>query len=360
MEGMRLQEPGRRKTCEDFERLLILCACDELEAAERAAVEEHTRQCAPCAASLAHELRLREAVAGAKRAAEKLDPSGALVSQCRSELEEALDDAGAGSHVPGRPSWRDAFRPANWLQWPRQWVMFHPALSGALLILLGVVVGVGLPRWYRAQMAPAVGGPAVTVSASPRLSDQDLQTMGVAGINWVSDGGSGSPKVELRLTAEKPLVVQGSLDDTDVKRVLTYVILNGQRFDSGVRLDSVDVLRARSADGDVREALCAAARTDRNPGVRLKALEAVRGFEQDDVVREALLDALLQDSNPGVRVEAINSLVGALRAGPEKGAVLQDQRVVRVLRDRMEKDPNNYIRMQSAAAIRQWGPRQVY
>ena len=179
--------------------------------------------------------------------------------------------------------------------------------------------------------------------------------MGIAGINWLPDG-SGSPSVELHLTAEKPLVVQGSLDDSDVKRVLTYVVQNGQRFDSGVRLDSVEVLRTRSGDRDVRRALCMAAHRDSNPGVRLKALEALRGLEQDEQVRQALLDALLNDANPGVRVEAIN----ALRALAEKGGPLDDQRLVNVLRDRMRKDPNNYIRMQSAAAIRQLGPRGVY
>ena len=179
--------------------------------------------------------------------------------------------------------------------------------------------------------------------------------MGIAGINWVPDSSSGSPSVEVHLRAEKPLVVQGSVDDTDVKRVLTFVVQNGQRFDPGVRLDSVEVLRARSGDRDVRQALCTAARKDRNPGVRLKALEALRGFEQEDNVRQALLDTLLSDDNPGVRVEAIN----ALRALAERGT-LDDQRVVSVLRDRMQRDPNNYVRMQSAAAMRQLGPHAVY
>ncbi len=184
--------------------------------------------------------------------------------------------------------------------------------------------------------------------------------MGIAAINWLPDGSAGSASVELHLTAEKPLVVQGSMDDTDVKRVLTYVVQNGQRFDPGVRLDSVDILRTRSSDGDVRRALCTAARKDHNPGVRLKALEALHGFEQDETVRQTMLDALLEDPNPGVRVEAINSLQATLRAMSETAVTLQDRRAVQVLRDRMRKDPNNYVRMQCAAAMRQLGPREVY
>lgn len=335
-------------TCEDFERLLVFYVWDALEVAERAAVEQHTRQCPACAALLARESKLHDSLAQIERPAEKLDPADLLLAQCRSQFGEVLDDA---AESRARRSWWHAWRPAGWLV-PS--FVRHPAWSAALLVLLGVALGTVVPHWYRSQTAQPSGTPVI-VSASPRLSDQDLQTMGIAGINWVPDSSSGSPSVEVHLRAEKPLVVQGSVDDTDVKRVLTFVVQNGQRFDPGVRLDSVEVLRARSGDRDVRQALCTAARKDRNPGVRLKALEALRGFEQEDNVRQALLDTLLSDDNPGVRVEAIN----ALRALAERGT-LDDQRVVSVLRDRMQRDPNNYVRMQSAAAMRQLGPHAVY
>ncbi len=340
----------KKKTCAELECLLVFYACDELDADERAAVEEHIRECPACATSLARELRLRQAIAGVEPSPEASD---LLLAQCRSELAQTIDDL---DPKRARPSWLDALRPSRWIL-PS--FLGHPALSAALLVLIGVVVGLGLPQWYRSETDQLPGKPAVTVSAA-RLSDQDLQTMGIVGINWVTDSVSGAPSVELHLTAEKPLVVQGGLDDTDVKRVLTYVVLNGQRFDPGVRLDSVDLLRARSADRDVRKALCEAARMDGNPGVRLRALEALRGFEQDDLVRQTLLETLADDPNPGVRVEAINSLQGALRAMAERGAVREDQRLVEVLRDRMQKDSCNYIRLQSAAAIRQLRPRELH
>lgn len=344
--------------CKEVERLVVFYACDELDAGERAAVEAHTQQCPACATLLARELRLLQAIAAVEQPAETVDPAGALLAQCRSELEEAIDEA---EQRRARPRWLRVFGLGGWLA---QSLAGHPAWSAALLILIGVAVGAPLLRmaaqWRAAQSAPLPAQHAVTVSAAPRLSDHDLQTLGISGINWVPNAATGSPSVELHLTAEKPLVVQGSPDDTDVKRVLTYVVQNGQWFDPGVRLDSLDVLRMRSSDREVRQALCAAVRRDRNPAVRLKALEALRGFEQEDTVRQALLDALLNDSNPGVRVEAINSLQGALQTLAKGGAAPDDQRIVSVLRDRMQRDPNNYIRMQSAAAIRQLGPRQVY
>ncbi len=161
------------------------------------------------------------------------------------------------------------------------------------------------------------------------------------------------PGVEFFYRGDEPRVVPGSLDDGDVRRALIFVMQDSQIFDSGLRLDSLEALRVRSGDAEVRGAFCRAARNDRNPGVRLKALEALRGFEQDAQVRKTLIEALLRDDNPGVRVEAINALRAAA-AGPP------DAELVKVLRDRMQNDSNSYIRLQSAAAVRQIGSHGQY
>jgi HEAT repeat protein len=92
---------------------------------------------------------------------------------------------------------------------------------------------------------------------------------------------------------------------------------------------------------------------DRNPGVRMKAIEALQGFEQDPEVRQALFNALQSDDNSGVRVEAINILLNALRSG--NTFVASDPRMLEVLRDRLRNDPNNYVRLQSQAALRELG-----
>jgi len=342
-------------SCQECGELLVFYACDELSAEERAAVEEHVGRCAACAASLAAELRLQQVVAGAAQPADRLDPAGSLLAQCRSELAEALDEIAPRRGPGGRLL---AIHPRNWM-FPS--LVRHPAWSSAMLIVLGVGVGAVASQWLASPGSPT-SGPVVRVSAAPKISEQDLQNMSVGEIKWVPAGsGPGAPSFELHLRSAKPVEIRGNLDDMDVKRVLTYVVTNGQRFDAGVRLDSVDVLRTRSGDHDVRLVLCAAVRKDPNPGVRLKALEALRGFEQDQDVRQALLDALMNDQCPGVRIEAINSLQNALLGlTDERGFGPDEQRLVNVLRDRMRKDPNNYIRMRSAAAIRQLGPREVY
>jgi len=113
------------------------------------------------------------------------------------------------------------------------------------------------------------------------------------------------------------------------------------------------VLRTRAADPGVRRSLCDAARADTNPGVRMKALESLQEFGQDPLVRQTILDALENDTNSGVRVSAINLLVTSLQTGSEPGSA--DSQTVSVLRDRLRNDPNNYVRLQSAAALRDLG-----
>jgi hypothetical protein len=162
-----------------------------------------------------------------------------------------------------------------------------------------------------------------------------------------------------------------------VRSVLTYVVRNGERFDSGVRLDCLDALRARAEDSQVRAALLAAARKDQNPAVRLKALEALREATADAEMRETLLQALQHDSNPGVRVEAVNLLVRSIESGPagltvapdmpvpemNRGGLVQTNAgasnndsmlyVIHALEELQRKDPSQYVRMRSAAALRE-------
>ena len=98
-------------------------------------------------------------------------------------------------------------------------------------------------------------------------------------------------------------------------------------------------------------------RTD-DAAVRLKALEALNGsdMQDSDMVLQTVLDALESDQNPGVRIEAVDTL----RDMAAKGQVASDDRALAVLRDRMAKDPDTYIRAQSAAAIRELGPHQKF
>src|SRR6266853_1442980 len=353
--------------CEDVAPLLVFYACDEVSDKERKQIEAHVAICAACAAQLAEENHLQEAMVAAMRPADELDASGILLSQCRSELAEALDDLSA-------PPIQEHWRPFGWLG---RWMALRPAWSGALLVLFGIVVGVQVLPWLRNGNNGNANGQAMNVMAKPRLTDDQLSKMVVGGINFPPSTGSGSPDVQLQLSAEEPLVLNGNVQDSDMRRVLTYVVENGERFDAGVRLDCLEALKAASRDQQVRQALITAARKDQNAAVRMKALESLRDAASDDDVRQALLDALEHDANPGVRVEAVNVLVGSLqhRESEETAPEVSDatpviktgrpeddqslERVVSVLQQLQHRDPSRYVRLRSAAALRQIGPREV-
>jgi HEAT repeat protein len=100
----------------------------------------------------------------------------------------------------------------------------------------------------------------------------------------------------------------------------------------------------------------------------MKALEALRDSSEDDSVRDTLLDALQHDANPGVRVEAVNLLVRSLEGADLSGSEVDASqippdpsvdRVIRALEGLQHRDPNPYVRLRSAAALRQIGPREA-
>lgn len=359
---------GNRLTrCGDIAPLLVFYACDEVEPQEREQIDVHLAGCVSCATQLREEVEMQSALVSAFQPADHLDPSGALLAQCRSELSELLDDLSA---PPLREQW-------NPFGWARRWMALRPAWSAAGLVLLGLAVGTQVALWIPGRDGGNgfAAGQAMNVKVAPQLTNEDLSRMVVAGVNFAPAADSSSGTVQLQVRTEQPIVLSGSVDDTDMRRVLTYVVANGERFDPGVRLDCLDVLKTRTGDKDVRHALLAAARKDHNAAVRMKALEALRDSAADDSVRDTLLETLEHDANPGVRVEAVNLLVRSLeREGPAEPAVAgipsgleasqipadpSVDRVIRALEGLQRSDPNRYVRLRSAAALRQIGPREM-
>jgi hypothetical protein len=342
------------ETCEEFGPRWTLFAAGELDGAEVAELNDHLLHCANCNATLAHENALL-----ALLSTNRSEPDAALLAGCRASLEDALDQEEEHGWLRRMIS--------TWM--PGSWISPAPAWSAALLLLIGFSAGVLGPRYVKHSVAPnnpGQAGTSTTASTLPEISSSDdpaasslstldLHTANVAGINVFPSDNNQPPQVELQLRAQQPVTVQGTVNDDQVKRVLMYFLRNSQRFDPDVRMNAVELLRTRNNDEDVREVLCQTVHTDQNAAVRLKALEALDGAEPQDIIQQTLLDALVDDQNPGVRVEAIN----ALREMAAKGQVESDDHLLSVLR-RMQKDPSTYIRLQSAAAIRDLGPRQKF
>ena len=360
-----------KMNCGDVGPLLVFLACDEVTAEERAAIEAHLAGCGNCREILSEEGQFQESVSVIPQAADALDRSGTLLAQCRSELAESLDEIAV-------PAERERWQSFGLV---RRWMALRPGWSAAGLLAAGAILGVQLLQWLPTS-GSGIKGVAMSVSAAPGLSDDQLARMAVSGINFAPSADSAPGTLQVQLRAEQPVTLSGSLDDADVRRVLTYVVRNSDRFDAGIRLDCLDALKSRIRDVEIRSALLDAARHDQNPAVRMKALEALRDVVSERDVRDALLESLNRDSNPGVRVEAVNLLVRSLEieSSPQMpeapdsdmpmiapnapavaltGADPSVRRVIRALEELQHSDPNRYVRLRSAAALRQIGPPDV-
>jgi len=368
-----MSAPDIKQACEKVAPLLVFFACDEVEEGERALVEQHLASCEACRNQLAEEKNFQAMLNEVPQPADRLESSGVLLSQCRSELAEMLDDMNQ----------HPVLEKAHFFSGFRRWMAMRPVWSGAALVFCGLLIGVQASQWIASRNSSNSLDHAVNVRAVQPLSDDQLSKIAVAGINVVPASASAGQNIRLQLSSEQPVELTGTLDDSNVRRVLTFVVENGDRFDPGIRLDCLDVLKSRSKDAEVRTALLAAAHKDANPAVRLKALEALRDSSGDEAVREALLETLRTDTNPGVRVEAVNLLVSSLeqqqlvdfepqtphtamhvRHGeiPSPTPVVDPRdasldNVIQVLEKLQHNDSNRYVRLQSAAALRQISQR---
>jgi len=303
--------------CEWVRENITLHVYGELADDARHELEQHVSRCADCAAELKAEQEFH-ALLSQQTAAE---PSPNLLTSSRMRLQEALETA-----EQGRFWHRLAFDPANWL---RQ-VSFSPALASAILIL-GFAGGVGTT--YR-MVAHQPQGP--TAGATPTPAEASI-----TGIRSITQD-PGTNQINIKYDTVSTLETQGSMNDQRIQQLLLFAARNN--YNSGVRMDSVDLLTKKPDVSQVREALVYALRYDTNPGVRLKALDGLGSFVKDDVrVRDVVLEALVNDSNPGVRTEALRLIEPAKADGSVRG----------VLMALAAKDQSQYIKSQARTMLAQ-------
>jgi hypothetical protein len=303
--------------CEWVRENITLQVYGELADDARHELEQHVERCADCAAELKAEQEFH-ALLSQERASE---PTPNLLAASRMRLQEALETA-----EQGRFWHRLAFDPANWL---RQ-VRFSPALASAILIL-GFAGGVGTS--YRVLAHPPQGSPTGTTPAPAEAS--------ITGIQSITQQ-PGTNQVDIKYNTVSTLETQGSMNDQRIQQLLLFAARNN--YNSGVRMDSVDLLTQKPDVSQVRDALIYSLRYDTNPGVRLKCLEGLGGFVKDDVrVRDVVLEALVNDSNPGVRTEALRLIEPVKADGSVRG----------VLMTLAAKDQSQYIKSQARTMLAQ-------
>jgi hypothetical protein len=184
-----------------------------------------------------------------------------------------------------------------------------------------------------------VGDAQKQLALSTGASQQQHSEASILGVRSIQQE-PGSDRITIQYQTTKPEQAQGSLNDPAIQRLLLYAARTDRS--SGVRMDSLDLLKQKPDDGQIREGLVFALRYDSNPGARLKALEAVAPYVRGDIrVRNAILEALLNDNSPGVRLGALNALK------PSRA----DTSVHQALRQLAKEDPNPAIRAQSRTML---------
>jgi hypothetical protein len=317
IDGEIFQREKRTMKCEWVQENILLFVYDELLDDARYEVEQHLSRCAGCTAELKATRQFHTTLSQLRVE----EPSATLLAHTRMRLQEALETAEQGGFWQ-----RLIFDPTAWL---RQ-VRFAPALAAAILIV-GFAGGVGATY----QLMRSNAGRPVPEPAPPATESS------VSGIRSISQDPS-SNQIDIKYDTVSTQEAQGSLNDQHIQQLLLFAARNN--YNSGVRMDSVDLLTQKPNDVNVREALIYALRYDSNPGVRLKALEGLGPYVTNDVrVRDSLLEALMNDSNPGVRAQSLH-LLEPVRA---------DSSVRVVLEQLAENDQNQYIRSQARNVLAQ-------
>ena len=303
--------------CEWVRENITLHVYGELADDVRHELEQHIARCADCAAELKAAQEFHALLSQAPAAT----PSPNLLAASRMRLQEALETAEQGGF------WRRlAFDPTNWL---RQ-VSFSPALASAILIL-GFAGGVGTTYKVFVHQLPNSPTPAAPSPAEASIT----------GIRSITQE-PGTNQINIKYDTVSTLETQGSMNDQRIQQLLLFAARNN--YNSGVRMDSVDLLTQKPDISQVREALVYALRYDTNPGVRLKALDGLGSFVKDDVrVRDVVLEALVNDSNPGVRTEALRMIEPVKADGSVRG----------VLMTLAAKDQSQYIKSQARTMLAQ-------
>jgi hypothetical protein len=302
--------------CEWVKENAFLYAYDELTDDLRFEFEQHVNRCANCT----EEVKALKGLRDAMSAMPVLEPTPSLLASSRMQLQEALEIAQQDR------GWK------RWFYGPFSMIgqlKFSPALA-AVLLMIGFGGGAGVAYKMR---------PAAPSGQKPGIVQPETTQASIAGIREIQQI-PGTNNVEIKYDTLQPRSATGSMSDPAIQQLLVYASRNN--INSGIRLNSVDMLTKNPQDQKIREALVASLRYDTNPGVRLKSLEALGPYVKDDVTtRDALIEALLHDGNLGVRTEALQMLQ----------PVKADGTVRMALQFLAEQDKDTAIRRQSRAML---------
>ncbi len=314
-----------------FRELLAEAASGDLSATQRAELEAHAKACASCR----EELRSIEVLAKllSDRRAESV--TDAMLQEARLELRARLR---IERQAPSR--WTPAALFAAWRLRP---ALYVPALGVCMM-----AVGLGLGYLLFGAESNQEGFRGTTAALVPGVGQGGSQITAVQFIDAdASDG-----EVELAFQAVKPMRLKGRPDDPAIQKLLAYALVTEPN--AGIRIRTVNTLTENAhpqTDPEIRFALIQVLQYDTNPGVRKQAMQALAKLPMDADIKHALLYVLANDPNEGLRIGAIDALL------PERiEQVPDDSDLLQALKNRMQNENNNYIRLRTKAALQEVQP----
>jgi hypothetical protein len=309
---------------DQYKELLHLSFYNELNDEERSVLDEHIKTCAECRMESEALRKLESALVQVPR----FEVNDQLLDEARRELRVALRLERAK-----RPFW------SEWIE--RLDVLSSPGLRLALGSVATLVIGFSI-----GYLVFFPGGDESVTRTMPGLNQATAQRSETRVSNFrllqqTPDAG----EVEFSFDLVTPVRMRGNVNDNAVQRVMAQALLSDQN--PGARLLTVSALAnqveaTKTPDKEIKAALIQAMKLDANVGVRRQALKAIQKFQLDKDIKDALLFILKNETNPGMRIDVINYL-----EQPVLTHKLVDQDVLNGLKQSMQSDNNNYIRIRA-------------
>jgi hypothetical protein len=309
---------------EQLQELLHLSLYHELDDDQQSILDQHLKVCAECSAELKKLERLDTLLQKGRR----VEITDELLDEARRELRVAL-----------RLEQSRRFSFSEWLD--RLNLFPAPGLRPAFVGAATLVVGVGLGYLVFSPGTSDSGIGAIPAVGQAVVERNETRVSGFRFVQPPDETGS----VEVVFDFVTPVRMKGNVADNSIQRVLAQALISEQNPGARIRTVSAlgsQVLTSKKPDADIKAALIQALKSDGNAGVRKEALKALLKLPVDKVIKDALLYLLSHESNPGLRVDAINYLDRyVLDDTPH------DQDVLNVLKERMQTDNNNYVRIRA-------------
>ena len=261
----------------NFHRLLLYLL-GELPPEEKKNVDKHLRTCRQCEKLMEEGKTLLRLM----RQHTQPEPSDPLLEECRTHLRERIRE--------------ESVRKTRQRLWTNIWdhipfqIPTKQLVTATVLFLFGLILGRFLPNG---------GGPSQDAVRA-------LQSSIPVGSFRVIPTEGQSDQVEIRFETVQEKILRGSLQDPDIRYVLSYALMNEPK--DNIRLRTVDLLEEASKDKSVQKALIQTLKNDENPGVRLKALNVLKTLPVNENIKRSLLYTFFMDANSGVRIQAADAL----------------------------------------------------